>query len=335
MKRIKIDWQALLLLFLTVGILLNQQLIKRIETVGVSGSRTPAYQAALILKDSEDPFWKQFKNGADKAAGFYQFSLDTTYIKERGQVRTSFAPSELIDKAKVSSADGIIAFISEDPKNAEVIDEASKAGIPTLTLENDVANSKRTSFVGYNAYRFGQEAGKQMIEALAGKGKIAIVMNRSETAELDSQNLKISGFLNEINQVSGLEVSSYIVAEDGLYGTQALVAKLMDSESPIQGLFITNAVDTEAVAQLLVEYNKVGSYQVVGSGNSEAVLRAVEKQILYASVYVNAYEMGYKCIETLAKVKQGQTVPSYIDTTIGVLTKNSGEAGQLIEGDGK
>lgn len=333
MKKLKIDWQALLLLFLIVGIVVNQQLINKIGSVGVIGSRTPAYQAALILKDSEDPFWKQFKNGADKAAGFYQFSIDTTYIKERGQVRTSFKPSELIDKAKVSNADGIIAFISEDAKNAEVIDDASKAGIPTLTLENDVPNSKRTSFVGYNAYRFGQEAGKQMIEAMAGKGNIAIVMNRSETAELDSQNLKISGFLNEINKVNGLEVSSYIVAEDGLYGTQALVAKLMDSESPIQGLFITNAVDTEAVAQLLVEYNKVGSYQVVGSGNSEAVSKAVDKQILYASVYVNAYEMGYKCIETLAKVKQGQTVPSYIDTTIGVLTKNSGQSGQLIEGD--
>lgn len=333
MKKFKIDWQSLLLLFIVVGILVNQKLINNLSTIGSTGMRTPAYQAALILKDSEDPFWKQFKNGADKAAGFYQFSLDTTYIKERGQIRTTFKPAQLIDKAKVSNADGIIAFISEDPKNASVIDDAARVGIPTLTLENDVPNSKRTSFVGYNAYRFGQEAGKQMIEALAGKGNIAIVMNRSETAELDSQNLKISGFLNEINKVTGLEVTSYIVAEDGLYGTQALVGKLMDSESPIQGLFITNAVDTEAVAQLLVEYNKVGNYQVVGSGSSETISKAVEKQIVYASVYVNAYEMGYKCIETLAKVKQGQTVPSYIDTTIGVLTKNSGQTGQLIEGD--
>lgn len=320
---IRIQWKLLLIIFLVVGILVNNHIIQSFNVTSIFIKNQPAYQLKLILKDSEDPFWIQFKNGADKASNFYQCALDTTYLEERGQSRSAFKIPELIDKASVAGADGIISFIMEDPQNAAVIDHASQANIPTITLENDVPNSKRASFVGYNAFRFGQEAAKKMTEALAGKGNIAIVMNRNEVAEQDSQNLKISGFLNEINKGGAITVTEYIVSDNGIYGTQDIVAKLLNSDNEIDGLFITNAVDTESVAQLLIEYNKVGAYQVIGAGNSTQIEDYIKKRILYASIYVNAYEMGYKCIETLAKIKQGESVPSYIDTTIGILTHDS------------
>lgn len=314
------EWNTLLIIFLLVGILVNNQLIKQFGDIRVSQQNTPVYQVAMILKDSEDPFWKQFKNGADKAATFYQISLDLTYLQARGQKKSPFEISQLLDKARNANADGIISFISDARNAAPIIDQAANESIPTVTMENDVPNSKRASFVGYNAYRFGQEAGKQMTEALAGKGKVAIIMNRNETSEQDSQNLKISGFLNEINKNKDMEVTEYIISDVGIYGTQDIVEKLINAQVPLDGLFITNAVDTESVAQLLVEYNRVGAFQVVGAGNSDEIMKDVDKKIIYASVYVNAYEMGYKCVETIAKIKQGQAVPSYIDTTIGVLS---------------
>lgn len=314
------DWNHVLLLFLIIGILVNNQLIKSLNVKNFLNQNVPSLEVSVIVKDSEDPFWKQFENGAQKAAAFYQVSLDTSYIKTRGQVKSPFTETELLDKATTANVDGIIAFISDSKGSEKVIDLAANKNIPTITMENDVPNSKRASFVGYNAYRFGQEAGKKMTEVLAGKGKIAIIMNRNETAEQDSQNLKISGFLNEINQGQGMEITEYIVSDNGIYGTQDIVEKLLNSEESVQGLFITNSVDTESVAQLLIEYNQVGKYQVIGAGNSEDIKKYVEKKILFASVYVNAYEMGYKCVETLARIKHNEPVPSYIDTTIGVLT---------------
>lgn len=322
-KQWRFDWSNVLLVFLLIGIVANNQLIKSFDSQGIFNQSVPNLEVSLILKDSEDPFWKQFENGANKAAVFYQVSLDKSYLVSRGQSKSPYTETELLDKASTANVDGIISFISDSKGSEKIIDAASEKGIPTITMENDVPNSKRVSFVGYNAYRFGQEAGKKMTEALAGTGKVAIIMNRNETAEQDSQNLKISGFLNEINQDSGIEISEYIISDNGIYGTQDIVEKLLNSEEKIQGLFITNSVDTESVAQLLIEYNQVGKYQVIGAGNSEETKKYVEKGILFASVYVNAYEMGYKCVETLARIKQNEPVPSYIDTTIGVLTGDS------------
>lgn len=319
-KRWPFEWNTLLLIFLIIGILVNNQLIHQFNVTNTASLSTPMYQVSMILKDSEDPFWKQFKNGADKAANLYQVSLDLTYLQARGQKKSPFSMVELLDKARVASVDGIISFVSDGKNAAPIVDQAANQGIPTITLENDIPNSKRASFVGYNAYRFGQEAGKKMTEAMAGKGKIAIIMNRNETAEQDSQNLKISGFLNEVNKNKNMEVTEYIISDIGVYGTQDIVEKLLNSPEPVEGLFITNAVDTESVAQLLVEYNRVGDYMVIGAGNSDEIMKDVDKKIIYASVYVNAYEMGYKCVETLAKIKLGDSVPSYIDTTIGVLS---------------
>lgn len=321
-NRWKFDWGNALIVFLVLGIITNNQLIQSFKEKSTFNQNIPELEVSLIIKDSEDSFWKQFKSGADKAATFYKVSLDTSYLEALGQSKSPFSESELLDKASVANVDGIISFISSGNGSEQSINFAADKKIPTITLENDVPGSKRTSFVGYNAYRFGQEAGKKMTEGLAGKGKIAIIMNRNEAAEKDSQNLKISGFLNQVNQTQGMEITEYIVSDNGIYGTQDIVEKLLKAEDGVQGLFITNSVDTESVAQLLVEYNQVGKYQVVGAGNSDEIKKYVAKNIIYASVYVNAYEMGYKAVETMAHIKNNEPVPSYIDTTIGVYTRD-------------
>lgn len=323
LKKFKIGWSDLIILFLMIGIFANNQIRLSLSHTQHQSQNIPTLEFAVIIKDSEDPFWIEFKKGAGKAAVFYQASLDTTYLKARGQIDSAFNEAALIDKATVAGVDGIITYIETQTGVEVLIDQAAESNIPIITLENDVPGSKRTSFVGYNAYRFGQEAGKKLREGLAGKGKIAIIMNRNETAEQNSQNLKISGFLNEINQNNGMEVVEYIISDNGLFSTQDLVSKLIHAEVPIDGLFITNSIDTESISQLLIDNNLVGKYQVVGTGNSEEIAKYVDKHILFASVYVNAYEMGYKCVETLAKIKANQPVPSYIDTTIGILSGDS------------
>ncbi len=320
MKKIKLSWSDLIIVFLAVGIFVNYQIIQSVDQNKQQLQNIPNLEFAMIIKDSEDPYWKSFKEGADKAAALYQASLDTTYLEARGQVKSEFNERTLIDKSTIANVDGIITFISEPIGCEKWIDQAAELNIPVITLENDVPNSKRTSFVGYNAYRFGQEAGKKMAESLRGKGKVAIVMSRNEQEEQNSQNLKISGFLNEVNQSPSLEIVNYIISDNGLYSTQDIVSKLISEETPIDGIFVTNSVDTESIAQLLIDNNLVGKYQVVGSGNSEEIVRYVSKGILFASVYVNAYEMGYKTVETLAKIKNNEAVPSYIDTTISVLS---------------
>lgn len=323
-KKLGLGWSDLIIVFLCIGIFANYQLTLSIKQTHLQQLKIPNLQFAMIIKDSEDPYWKDFKNGADKAASLYQTSLETTYLEERGQIKSEFDERMLIDKATVANVDGIITFVNQPAGCEALIDLAAERNIPVITLENDVPNSKRASFVGYNAYRVGQESGKKMAEALAGKGKIAIVMTRNENTEQSSQNLKIAGFLNEINQSPSLEVADYIISESGIYSTQDIVSKLIKSKVPVDGLFITNSVETEAIAQLLVDNNLVGEYEVIGSGNSEEIKGYVNKRIIYASIYVNAYEMGYKTVETLAKIKNNEPVPSYVDTTIGILSGDSG-----------
>ncbi len=323
-KKLELGWSDLFIVFLCIGIFANYQLTQSIKQTHLQQFQIPNLQFAMIIKDSEDPYWKDFKNGADKAAALYQASLETTYLEERGQIKSEFDERMLIDKATVANVDGIITFINQPAGCEKLIDQASERNIPVITLENDVPNSKRISFVGYNAYRVGQESGKKMAQALAGNGKIAIVMTRDEYSEQSSQNLKIAGFLNEINQSPALEISEYIISDSGLYSTQDIVSKLINSKVPLDGLFITNSVETESLAQLLVDNNLVGKYEVIGSGNSAEIKGYVNKRIIYASIYVNAYEMGYKTVETLVKIKNNEPVPSYVDTTIGILSGDSG-----------
>ena len=69
-----------------------------------------------------------------------------------------------------------------------------------------------------------------------------------------------------------------------------------------------NEVYTRCAYQAAVDYNKVGTVQLLGFYDSETILNAVEKNIIYAAVALDTEQMGRLCVEALDEyVKTGYT----------------------------
>ena len=114
---------------------------------------------------------------------FYDHKLGMEIVGKILDVKTEYVGPDDSDMTKMVAAfeqsiakkpAGIITFGAEDTLGA-VIDSAIDAGIPVVTVDGDVASSKRLAFVGTGHVNAGIMGGKYLAEKLGGKGKVAIL----------------------------------------------------------------------------------------------------------------------------------------------------------------
>ena len=78
------------------------------------------------------------------------------------------------EQAIAKKPNGIVCVGFEDTLGP-IIDKAIEAGIPVVTVDGDVPNSKRIAFVGTGNYNAGYQGGQYLADAIGGKGKVAIM----------------------------------------------------------------------------------------------------------------------------------------------------------------
>ena len=79
-----------------------------------------------------------------------------------------------------------------------------------------------------------------------------------------------------------------------------------------------NEINTTCVYQAVVDYNKVGVINIIGYYDSQTILKAIERNVIYATVSVDAKALGEYCIEALTEYNQMGHVSNYysVDTAV-------------------
>ncbi|MDI3310533.1 MAG: substrate-binding domain-containing protein [Thermoanaerobacterium sp.] len=279
----------------------------------------PSYHFYLVAQNSVDPFWKEVQKGAEDAAKYYNVALEFNAPK----FNNLDEELEFLDIAVLSKVDGIITHVSYDGDFNTLIDEAYANKIPVVTIENDLKDSKRKSFVGANSFILGEEAGKLMRQSTGGKANIAVIMSNDVGKDTASQNLKLNGFLSIINSAPGMKVSKVYTSQLGALSAEEITQSIINSSEGINALYITDSVDTMGAAQVVVDFSKVGEISIVGYGDTPDILRYVDKGIIYGTVMSDPYKMGYESIKAMIEIKKNNDVSTFIDTGVNIITKSN------------
>jgi len=279
----------------------------------------PSYHFYLVAQNSVDPFWKEVQKGAEDAAKFYNVAVEFNAPK----FNNLDEELEFLDIAVLSKVDGIITHVSYDGDFNTLINEAYENKIPVVTIENDLKDSKRKSFVGANSFILGEEAGKLMKLATGGKANIAVIMSNDVGKDTASQNLKLSGFLGVINSTSEMKVSKVYTSQLGALSAEEITQSIINGGEGINALYITDSVDTIGAAQVVVDFSKVGEIAIVGYGDTPDILRYVDKGIIYGTVMSDPYKMGYESVKAMMEIKKNNEVSTFIDTGVNIITKSN------------
>ena len=90
-----------------------------------------------------------------------------------------------------------------------------------------------------------------------------------------------------------------------------------------------NEQNTASVYQTLVDQNKVGQIYVIGYFDSEAILRGIEKKGIYATVTIDADQMGSYCINALDEFVNTGYVSDYFSVDFSYI--DAGNVSQYLE----
>lgn len=272
---------------------------------------------ALCPKSLNNPFWTAVEDGM-RAKG-----------KELG-IKTEFvAPVEADSQKQVSMIEGLIArringiaISPNDPKAVRgVISKAIAAGIPTICFDADAPDTERICYVGTDNTKAGEEAGRQMVKAMGGRGKYAIITGGMGAFNL---NQRIAGFRKSVKAAPGMKEVAFYPCDDDEAKAHEIIESLLQAHSDLGGIYAVGLWAANPAGKILKREGKVGKVKVVGFDTTESTIQLVKDGSVQALIGQRPYEMGRRSVEILNDLNQGKK-PSQeiISTGIDVVTKEN------------
>lgn len=278
---------------------------------------------AFIYTSGDSDFWDKVYEGAREKGK----ELGVLVEDFGSNLTVDYDRNELIRIAMDAGVDGIIVDADSYKNTAELINEVTEKGIPVVTVVDDCANSQRVCFVGISAYTMGLQYGEELIK-MVGNDALDVYVILDQNQVENSQNLVISAIFDTFEN-NGLGEKINI---EGVYvkGNNAFSA-----EEQIRDIFISNqlpdvvisldAVYTRCLFQAAVDYNKVGDVKIFGFHDSEDILDAVAKNIVEATISIDAKQMGKYSVEAMDEYVNTGYVSSYISQESEMVKRDMAE----------
>ena len=187
------------------------------------------------------------------------------------------------------------------------IREANEADIPVFTadiacLDKDV---RVVSHIATDNYGGGREAAKAMIEALDGRGKVAII----DYPEVESVILRTRGFEDELAESkSDLEIVQKVPGSGDREKSFKAAQDLLQSHPDLAGIFAINDPSALGAVAALEQAGKLEQVTVVGFDGQPDGKRAIREGKIYADPIQFPDRIAIQTVETIAAYLSGEEV---------------------------
>ncbi len=189
--------------------------------------------------------------------------------------------------------------------------EANKAGIPVFTA--DIASlAKEGKVVGHVAtdnFGGGRFAAIALIEALGGKGKVAIL----DHPEVESVILRTRGFLQELEQQKkdkGVTIQVVATLPGGAAKDRSMKATedLLQSHPDLNGIFAINDPSALGAVAALEKAGRLAQIKVVGFDGMPEGKSAIKAGKIYADPIQFPDRIGQAAVQNVIKYLAGDDV---------------------------
>lgn len=306
----------------------------------------------MITEDRKSSFWQSVYQGA------YNHGLENNvYVDWMGEsLSQEYGRDDLMRIAIASGVDGIIVTADEGEEITALIEEATTAGIPVVTLYSDSSMSSRCSFVGVGSYNLGREYGKMGLYLLAniiGNQDYAFEYNSSGTdgtkrvdglhsymndsvkvavlvnayANDVDQNILFSGIQetmeNEKSTDIELEFVPISIDDTNAFSVEESIRDIFMEEDVPDIIVCMDELSTTCVYQAVVDYNMVGNVNILGYYVSDTIINAIDRKVIYATIVIDTEQMGSYCVNALQEYYDLGYTSQYFAADVTVIGQNN------------
>ena len=228
-----------------------------------------------------------------------------------------------IKSAIYSHADAIItAGIENSEEFEEVLEMASEEGIPVVLIDCDIEESSRLCYIGTDNFEAGCLAGRDIIEATDGKGKVAIIGNEQSSV---NQQERIDGFESVIAEYPDMEIVTVMEGNQNYMIMKEQIVNMLEEYPQIDAIFCSEGYASSSMNQFLTEENMgYETLKVVTFDMTDETVENLKEDRVYSTIQQDPYTMGKKAVEYLDQYLHGQiNLESAIYTNVQSIKKEN------------
>ncbi len=281
-----------------------------------------SFTIAVIPQGSTHEFWKSIHAGAMKTAQDEAKGGVNVTIIWKGPMREDDREQQVqvVEGFVTQHVDGIV--LAPFDKNALVrpVEEAKRAGIPTVVVDSGLESTDAISFVASNNYHGGELAADEMGRLLGGKGKV-LALRYQEGVFSTEQREK--GFIERIKTAYP---AIQLISSNQFAGATRDTAKTAAENllnrfgNDLDGLFTPNESSTAGALLALEDAGKAGKIRFIGFDSSEVFVKAMRDGKLHGIVVQNPFRMGELGVKTVVDHLLGKPVEKRVDTGVTLIT---------------
>lgn len=196
------------------------------------GAKT--FTIAMIAKSSTNPVFLSGRQGAEDAAKelskAHNITVKIDWLtppNEDGAIQ-----SQRIAEAANSGANAILLSASDAGKVRGAVNEAVDRGVPVMTFDSDVPDSKRFSFYGGDDVKMGVQVMDELAAQMGGKGKVAIIAGNQNAMNLQN---RVKGVRETAKKYPGITIVNAFYHAETPQDAAAEVLRVKNAYPDIEG----------------------------------------------------------------------------------------------------
>jgi len=274
----------------------------------------PIHHFSLYIPNARNAYFSEIVTGARRAAVACNAALSVHTLDQAG---TGLSMAEWI------GADGIAVCPDiDDAITKDKLEQLRKKTIPVVLVNHNIQASQPWPFIGTNNYDFGKKIGL-FIRTWRNTGiHLAVIYSDKNPSMYAERELVEMGIRVAVNDKNLTSTSGYRT-DISLRAAEQVVYRLIRSQDDINTIIFTDANDTLAGTQALIDLNLVGRVQIVGFGSDPAILDYISKGVISGTLVVNPQNIGYQAIISLTELCKSGYTSNSVDTGITLVTKEN------------
>lgn len=312
------------MLFLSGIWIYFQKKLDQVDLGEGEGASSYAKHYLMIAGEENTLMWDSIYESASQAAKDADAYLE---LIEPGH-DSNYSQADYLRIGIASQVDGIILEADGSDEEQELIQEASDADIPVVTVLTDDSSSARISFVGLNSYQLGNAYTEQILGLLKEHENTQVLLLSNSQSKTQETNLIYYQIKKELEEkkkdYQTVTISEYNIDSSSGFDTEEFVRDIIVSEENLPDVLVCmDEVVTECVYQALVDYNQVGNVDVVGFYYSDVILDGISKGIISSAIALDMDEIGRYSVNALEEFSSLGHTSNYYSVGQHVITRSN------------
>lgn len=254
------------------------------------------HKLAFVTNNASD-FWTIARKGTEKAAAEIPGIEVEFRITSDG---TAAEQQRVVDDLLAKGVNGI-AISPVDPANQTPMLNRAAAQALVVTQDSDAPSSNRTCYIGTDNVEAGRQAGNLVKEALPQGGKIMVFVGVLDAANAQQ---RYQG-LKEALAGSNIQIVDVRTDNTDRVRAKSNAADTLVNVPDIAGLVGLWSYNGPAILSAVKEANKVDKVKIIAFDEEDETLSGIKDGVIYATVVQQPFEFGFRSMELMAKILNG------------------------------